>query len=290
MTNVTSPGEPLAFPAGFTWGAATAAYQIEGATDADGRGPSVWDTFSHTPGKVRGGDTGDIACDSYRRYRGGRRPGALARADPRTGSRSPGRGYSPTAPGRSTRRDLTTTRDCSTRSASAGSPPRPRCSTGISRRRCRTEAAGRPARPRCAWPTTRRSSGEALGDRVTRWITLNEPLVVAHNGHRIGVHAPGLAGQRGSRRGDAPPAARSRPRRRRAARRCPSHRELGSEVGITLNLTPVRVAADMNGTAARAGAGPAGRRRHPQRHVPRAAALRQVPRARPGGASCRRPT
>src|ERR1700723_2709249 len=64
MTNVTK----LGFPAGFTWGAATAAYQIEGATDVDGRGPSVWDTFSHTQGKVRGGDTGDIACDSYHRY------------------------------------------------------------------------------------------------------------------------------------------------------------------------------------------------------------------------------
>src|ERR1700739_3191439 len=57
------------FPAGFTWGAATAAYQIEGAATAGGRGPSVWDTFSHTPGKVRGGDTGDVACDSYHRYR-----------------------------------------------------------------------------------------------------------------------------------------------------------------------------------------------------------------------------
>ncbi len=68
MTNVTVSGEALAFPTGFAWGAATAAYQIEGATDVDGRGPSVWDTFSHTPGKVRGGDTGDIACDSYRRY------------------------------------------------------------------------------------------------------------------------------------------------------------------------------------------------------------------------------
>ncbi|MGC2006573.1 glycoside hydrolase family 1 protein, partial [Trebonia sp.] len=60
---------PLAFPPGFTWGAATAAYQIEGGANADGKGRSVWDTFSHTPGKVRGGDTGDIACDSYHRYR-----------------------------------------------------------------------------------------------------------------------------------------------------------------------------------------------------------------------------
>jgi beta-glucosidase len=59
----------LEFPEGFIWGASTAAYQIEGAPDADGKGPSVWDTFSHTPGKVRGGDTGDIACDSYHRYR-----------------------------------------------------------------------------------------------------------------------------------------------------------------------------------------------------------------------------
>src|SRR3984957_7628607 len=55
------------FPAGFVWGAATAAYQIEGAATTDGRGPSVWDTFSHTPGRVRGGDTGDIACDFYHR-------------------------------------------------------------------------------------------------------------------------------------------------------------------------------------------------------------------------------
>ncbi|HEU5474559.1 MAG TPA: GH1 family beta-glucosidase [Actinophytocola sp.] len=57
------------FPPGFLWGAATAAYQIEGATAADGRGPSIWDTFSHTPGKVSGGDTGDVAADHYRGFR-----------------------------------------------------------------------------------------------------------------------------------------------------------------------------------------------------------------------------
>ncbi len=70
MTELATGDEgALGFPEGFTWGAATAAYQIEGAADADGKGPSVWDTFSHTPGKVHGGDTGDIACDSYHRYR-----------------------------------------------------------------------------------------------------------------------------------------------------------------------------------------------------------------------------
>lgn len=61
-----SPGRR--FPEGFLWGAATAAYQIEGAAAEDGRGASIWDTFSHTPGRVRGGDTGDIAADHYHRF------------------------------------------------------------------------------------------------------------------------------------------------------------------------------------------------------------------------------
>src|SRR5207249_1763677 len=59
---------PTEFPAGFLWGAATSAYQVEGSPLADGAGPSNWHRFSHTPGKVRGGDTGDVACDHFRRY------------------------------------------------------------------------------------------------------------------------------------------------------------------------------------------------------------------------------
>lgn len=61
--------EAADFPTGFVWGAATAAYQVEGAAAEDGRTPSIWDTFSRTPGKVRNGDTGDIAADHYHRYR-----------------------------------------------------------------------------------------------------------------------------------------------------------------------------------------------------------------------------
>src|SRR3954454_1831547 len=57
-----------AFPDGFLWGTATASYQIEGATQEDGRGVSIWDTYSHTPGKIADGDTGDVACDHYHRY------------------------------------------------------------------------------------------------------------------------------------------------------------------------------------------------------------------------------
>jgi len=56
------------FPHNFLWGAATAAYQVEGAASEDGRGLSIWDTFSHTPGKTDNGDTGDVACDMYHRY------------------------------------------------------------------------------------------------------------------------------------------------------------------------------------------------------------------------------
>ena len=62
--NATSP-----FPEDFLWGASTAAYQIEGAADEGGRGPSIWDTFSATPGKVHDGDTGEVACDHYHRWR-----------------------------------------------------------------------------------------------------------------------------------------------------------------------------------------------------------------------------
>ena len=58
-----------AFPPDFLWGASTASYQIEGAVDEGGRGPSIWDTFSHTPGKIARGDHGDVACDHYHRYR-----------------------------------------------------------------------------------------------------------------------------------------------------------------------------------------------------------------------------
>jgi beta-glucosidase len=57
------------FPAGFAWGAATASYQIEGAAAENGKGEGIWDRFSHTPGRVRNGDTGDVACDHYHRYK-----------------------------------------------------------------------------------------------------------------------------------------------------------------------------------------------------------------------------
>src|SRR3954471_17869246 len=61
-------GVTIRFPDGFLWGAATSAYQIEGSSLADGAGPSIWHRFSHSAGRTANGETGDIACDHYRRY------------------------------------------------------------------------------------------------------------------------------------------------------------------------------------------------------------------------------
>ena len=63
-TNVSK----ASFPDGFLWGLATASYQVEGAWNEDGKGESIWDRFVHTVGKVKGGATGDIACDQYHLY------------------------------------------------------------------------------------------------------------------------------------------------------------------------------------------------------------------------------
>ena len=71
MAADTSPAKstPPAKSSRFIWGVSTASYQIEGAVDEDGRGPSIWDTFCRRPGNIANGDTGDIACDHYHRYR-----------------------------------------------------------------------------------------------------------------------------------------------------------------------------------------------------------------------------
>ena len=234
---MTGANGALDFPEGFIWGAATAAYQIEGAASLDGKGPSVWDTFSHTPGNVRGGDTGDIACDSYHRYREDvALMAALGLNDYRFSVSWPR--VQPGGRGPVNSRDWTTTGRCSMSSASTASRPRSRSTTGTCRRNCRTPAAGPCAIPPNGSPSTSTLCAEALGDRVTRWITVNEPQVVSNNGYRHGQHAPGL-------RDAAAAAATTHHLLVGHGLATQALRAAGAgQVGISLDLHPVRVLGD----------------------------------------------
>ncbi|MFC0033477.1 GH1 family beta-glucosidase [Micromonospora chaiyaphumensis] len=178
------------FPAGFRWGVSTSAYQIEGAVTADGRGPSIWDTFAHAPGRIVDGSTGDEACDHYHRY--AEDVGLLA-----------GLGVSayrfsvawprvqPTGAGPANAAGLDFYDRLVDALLAVGVDPvatlfhwdLPQA----------LEDAG-------GWlnrDTAHRFAEYAdlvaarLGDRVKLWITLNEPFVHMSLGHGMGVHAPG---------------------------------------------------------------------------------------------------
>ncbi|KRV48348.1 beta-glucosidase [Wenjunlia vitaminophila] len=180
----------LRFPEGFRWGTATAAYQIEGAATEDGRTPSIWDTFSRTPGKVCNGDTGDIAADHYHRVSEDialmRRLGVtdyrFSIAWPRV---------QPTGRGKAARKGLDFYRRLTDELRDAGI--RPVATLYHWDMPQELENAG-------GWPHREtayhfaeyvRLVAEALGDRVGTWTTLNEPWCTAFLGYGSGVHAPG---------------------------------------------------------------------------------------------------
>jgi beta-glucosidase len=181
----------LRFPDGFLWGAATAAYQIEGAPDADGKGPSIWDTFSHTPGKVFHGDTGDVACDSYHRYpediamlaRLGVGAYRFSISWPRI--QPDGRG-APNAKGLDYYNRVI--------DALLGKGITPVVTLyHWDLPQALQDKGGWAVRDIAEiFADFAAIAGEAFGDRVHRWITLNEPWVVAHAGYRDGRHAPGI--------------------------------------------------------------------------------------------------
>ncbi|MER7332245.1 MULTISPECIES: GH1 family beta-glucosidase [unclassified Micromonospora] len=229
---------PLTFPPGFLWGAATAAYQVEGAAAEGGRTPSIWDTFSHTPGRVVAGHTGDVACDHYHRLGPdvalmaelGLRSYRFSVSWPRV---QPGGSGPANAEGLDFYRRLV-----DELLAHGVEPwltlyhwdlPQPL-----------EDAGGWPARDTAArFADYATLVADALGDRVRYWTTLNEPWCSAFLGYGSGVHAPG--------RSDGADAVRAghhlmlghglAVRALRAARPA-------AEVGVTVNLYPVTPASD----------------------------------------------
>ena len=169
------------------------AYQIEGAVNEDGRGPSIWDTFSHTPGKTDNGDTGDVACDHYHRYRddvrlmaelGAQRLPLQHRlaahlSDRQWHAQPEGHRLLPPPHRRARRR-----RHRANASTSF---------TGICRRRCRTRAASPIRTSSAGSPTTPTWWRPRWATRSSDWMTFNEPAVFAFLGHADGIHAPGPA-------------------------------------------------------------------------------------------------
>ncbi|HWG15513.1 MAG TPA: GH1 family beta-glucosidase [Streptosporangiaceae bacterium] len=179
-------------PDSFTWGVATSAYQIEGAVAEDGRSPSIWDTFSHTPGKVAGGDTGDVACDSYHRWPEdvglmkelGVGAYRFSIAWPRI---MPGGGGPVNPAGLAYYDRLVDTL------LAAGITPYPTL-YHWDLPQALQDHGGWASRDtaHCLAEYASVVAGR-LGDRVTNWVTLNEPRCAAWIGHLEGRHAPGLA-------------------------------------------------------------------------------------------------
>ena len=181
----------LQFPDGFLWGAATASYQIEGAAREGGRGPSVWDKFSHTEGKVANGDTGDVACDHYHRVesdvammaelgmRSYRFSIAWSRVMPEGRGRVNGEGlafYHRLV-------ELLLDHDI-TPNATLFHWDLPQELE---------EIGGFRNRDTVSWFGDYAAlMARELGDKVSLWATFNEPWCHAYLGHAAGYHAPGL--------------------------------------------------------------------------------------------------
>ncbi|MGC0316458.1 GH1 family beta-glucosidase [Kitasatospora acidiphila] len=179
-------------PAGFTWGASTAAYQIEGAVDEDGRGRSVWDVFCERPGAVKNGDSGRIACDHYHRYvedvalmrelglDGYRFSIAWPRIQPM------GRGSVNPA-------GLDFYDRLVDALLAAGITPLPTLFHWDLPQTLEEDGGWLARDTAYRFAEYAALVADRLGDRVPAWITLNEPVVHMVFGYAFGIHAPGRA-------------------------------------------------------------------------------------------------
>lgn len=181
----------LVFPDNFLWGAATAAYQIEGGWNEDGKGESIWDRFSHTPGNVLNGDTGDVACDHYHRWREdvalmkslGLRAYRFSISWPRV---------LPAGRGQANQAGVDFYSRLVDELLAADIIPFVTLYHWDLPQMLQDEG-GWPARATAeAFVEYADLVSRQLGDRVKHWITHNEPWVVAFIGYEQGRHAPGL--------------------------------------------------------------------------------------------------
>jgi beta-glucosidase len=180
----------IKFPRNFSWGTSTAAYQIEGAWKEDGKGESIWDRFAHTPRKIKNGDTGDVACDSYHRWR---EDIALMRAMNLNSYR-----FSiswpriqPTGAGPANSKGL----DYYSRLVDALLEARIRPFVTLYHwdlPQALEDAGGWPNRDTASrFADYVELMARALGDRVSDWMLFNEPSAFVDLGHLEGTHAPG---------------------------------------------------------------------------------------------------
>jgi beta-glucosidase len=190
MTQEFETSSDFTFPKGFFWGAATASYQIEGAWNEDGKGESIWDRFAHTPGKIKNGDTGDVACESYHRWQ---EDIALARAmnvNSYRFSLSWTR-IQPSGSGTANSRGM----DYFSRLVDALLEARIRPFVTLYHwdlPQALEDAGGWPNRDTAArFADYVQVATRALGDRVSDWILFNEPNAFVDLGYLEGTHAPG---------------------------------------------------------------------------------------------------
>jgi beta-glucosidase len=186
--------EPMpAFPADFRWGVSTAAYQIEGAVAEDGRGPSIWDTFSHEPGRIADGSTGDVTCDHYHRWAEdvalmselGVRAYRFSIAWPR---------IQPSGAGPANPAGVGFYDRLVDALLSAGIDPVATLFHWDLPQALQDNGGWANRDTAARFGEYAAVLAGALGDRVRLWITLNEPFVHLAAGHVLGVHAPGIAG------------------------------------------------------------------------------------------------
>jgi beta-glucosidase len=225
------------FPAGFVWGAATSAYQVEGAAREGGRGPSIWDTFAGTPGRVVGGDTGEVAADHYHRYR----QDTALMADLGLGAYRFSVAWprvQPDGRGPVNQEGLDFYRRLADGLLERGIEPWVTLYHWDLPRALQDSGgwADRGVVDRFVEYAT--AVYRALSDRVTNWTTLNEPWCAAFLGHASGVHAPGVQ--------DPATAVRAAHHLLLAhgqAARAMRALAAGPRLGINLNLDPVTPAS-----------------------------------------------